>query len=119
MPQQNSHGQPVGPTVENWSPRPLPGRHPLIGRTCRVEPVDVGRHAGDLFAAYHTAPDDRDWTYLPLTRPESQTDCATYLAETAASSDPLRFVGIVRFGDQELERVQPDALPVGRWARSM
>jgi len=91
MTQCNTHGQPIGPVVENWTARSLPPRTPLIGRTCRVEPVDVGRHSDDLFAAYSTAPDDRDWTYLPSERPASKAAFATYLADMAASPDPLHY----------------------------
>ncbi len=91
MTQRNTHGQPIGPVVENWTARPLPPRTPLIGRTCRVEPVDVGHHSDDLFVAYSAASDDRDWTYLPSERPTSKAAFATYLADMAASPDPLHY----------------------------
>ncbi len=94
MTQPNIHGQLIGPVVENWTARSLPPRTPLIGGTCRVEPVDVGRHSEDLFAAYSAAPDDRDWTYLPLERPTSKAAFATYLAGMAASPDPLHYAVI-------------------------
>jgi RimJ/RimL family protein N-acetyltransferase len=94
MTQPNIHGQLIGPVVENWTARSLPPRTPLIGRTCRVEPVDVGRHSEDLFAAYSAAPDDRDWTYLPSERPTSKAAFATYLAGMAAASDPLHYAVI-------------------------
>jgi RimJ/RimL family protein N-acetyltransferase len=57
---------------------------------CRVEPLDPARHAEDLFKAYHLAPDDRDWTYLPSE--ERPTDLAAFrdhLAAEAAKDDPL------------------------------
>ncbi len=91
MTQRNTHGQPIGPTVENWTARPLPPRTSLIGCTCRVEPLDLGRHSDDLFAAYSAAPDDRDWTYLPSKRPTSKAAFATYLAGMAASPDPFHY----------------------------
>jgi len=94
MTQPNIHGQLIGPVVENWTARSLPPRTPLIGRTCRVEPVDVGGHSEDLFAAYSAAPDDRDWTYLPSERPTSKAAFATYLAGMAAASDPLHYAVI-------------------------
>lgn len=94
MTQLNVHGQLIGPVVENWTARSLPPRTPLIGRTCRVELVDVGRHSEDLFPAYNAAPDDRDWTYLPSERPTSKAAFATYLAGMAASPDPLHYAVI-------------------------
>ena len=128
MPQQNSYGQPIGPALEDWTPRPLPSRTPLIGRTCRVEPVDVERHANDLFAAHFTAPDDRDWTYLPLNRPGSETDFAAYLADIAASPDPLHYAVIdtelgKAVGTAALMRIDRDngSIEVGfvRWSPLM
>jgi len=128
MTQPNIHGQLIGPVVENWTARSLPPRTPLIGRTCRVEPVDVGRHSEDLFAAYSAAPDDRDWTYLPSERPTSKAAFATYLAGMAASPDPLHYAVIESgsgkaVGTAAHMRIDPgnDAIEVGfiRWSPLM
>jgi RimJ/RimL family protein N-acetyltransferase len=64
----------------------------LQDRYCRLEPVDVQRHAADLFAAFMEAPDGRDWTYLFVERPETETLLRQYLATLAASEDPLHYV---------------------------
>ena len=64
VPHYNQWGQPVGPQVDGWQPRPLPQRITLAGRSCRLEPLDVGAHAGDLYQANATD-DGRMWTYLP------------------------------------------------------
>src|SRR5436305_350862 len=47
----NAFGQPLSYRVDNWTPPPRPSREPIVGRTCRVEPLDVDQHAADLFAA--------------------------------------------------------------------
>jgi RimJ/RimL family protein N-acetyltransferase len=60
----NEHGQPVGPPVEGWTPRPRPSDAPMQGRFCRLERFDAGRHLEALFAAY-AEDDGRMWTYLP------------------------------------------------------
>ena len=60
----NEFAQPVGQPLPEWTARPLPGRVVLNGRFCRVEPLDLDRHADDLFAAYSLAADDADWTYV-------------------------------------------------------
>lgn len=88
---QNAYGQPIGPAVDNWQERARPGRTPMSGRYCRLEPVDVERHAADLFEAYMLAPDGRDWTYLFVERPEDLAACRAYLAKAAASNDPLHY----------------------------
>lgn len=85
----NSHDQPVGPTVEGWTPRPLPTHAPIDGRFCRIEPLDADCHARDLFAAYAQAPDGRDWTYLPAERRGDFLGFKTDLKAQAASLDPL------------------------------
>ena len=64
-PHFNALGQPVGFPVDDWTPRPLPPRTPMIGRLCTVEPLDPDRHAAQLFAAYAEDTEGRMWTYLP------------------------------------------------------
>ena len=66
MPDDVNHlGQTVGPLVPNWQSRPPPPRTPMVGRYCRVEPLDIEKHAVDLFAAYAADRHNRIWTYLP------------------------------------------------------
>jgi RimJ/RimL family protein N-acetyltransferase len=63
----------------------------MIGRYCRLEPVSVGRHEADLFAAYLDAPDGRDWTYLFHERPTDPEEFHSYLTKLESSEDPLHF----------------------------
>lgn len=86
---QNTFGQPIGPDLPDWSPRPLPPRAPMCGRTCRVEPLDAERHAADLFSAFSAAPDRRSWTYLGGILPETQAAYRAELNGMAAGADPL------------------------------
>ena len=87
----NAYGQPLGPPVAGWSAREKPARTSLVGQYCRVEPVDVERHASQLFDAYALSPDDRDWTYLFTERPTSVVECVAHVEKLAASSDPLHY----------------------------
>jgi len=87
----NAYGQPIGPPVEGWTARVRPPRTPMAGRYCRLEPLDAGRHAADLYSAYAEAPDGRDWTYLPVERPADPGAFRAYLQTAAASGDPLHF----------------------------
>ncbi len=82
-------GQPVGPALPDWTPRPRPPRTPLEGRICRVVPLDPGAHTAGLFATYSAAPDRSGWTYLPDTMPESEAELRERLESRAASEDPL------------------------------
>lgn len=85
----NAYGQPVGPPLPGWTPRPLPPAAPMVGRYCRLERADADRHAAELFAAYAEAPDDRDWTYLPVERPADASSYAAWLRQAAAQADPF------------------------------
>lgn len=72
MPEINAYGQPVGDVVPGWhGAQPLP-RTPLQGRVCRLEPLNAERHCDDLFLAYQQAADDRDWTWLGASRPDTR-----------------------------------------------
>src|SRR5438128_9921940 len=56
---------PVGFRVNGWKSPPRPPRDPMIGRTCRVEPLDTAAHAAQLHAANLLHASHRNWTYPP------------------------------------------------------
>jgi len=83
-----------------WQPaRPL-SRVALEGELVRLEPVDVARHAGQLFAAQSSAPEL--WEYLPYGPFESESAFRVWLTERAASSDPLFYAIIERLSGRAL-----------------
>ena len=92
MTQLTNHlGQPVGRPVEGWTPRPRPQRTPMEGRLCRLEPLDVDRHAEALHAANSLDVEGRNWTYLNY-GPFADLQAYRRWIETAASGeDPLFF----------------------------
>jgi RimJ/RimL family protein N-acetyltransferase len=108
----NEFQQPIGDPVTGWQPRERPARVTIEGQFCRIEPIDLDRHAADLFEAYGTAADSRDWTYLFA---EPFTDFAAfreYLAKAAASTDPFHYAVIDRasgkaVGTFALMRIEP------------
>ncbi|NCV22104.1 MAG: hypothetical protein EBV45_09165, partial [Chloroflexi bacterium] len=84
-------GQPVGFDVPGWTARPRPGRITLTGRTCRLEPLDPGRHAHDLFTANADDASGRMWTYLPVGPFDDEPTYRTWTEWATASEDPLFF----------------------------
>lgn len=109
---RNEFGQPVGPAVEAWTERARPSRAPMEGRYCRLEPVDVERHAAELLDAYREAPDGRDWTYLFVDRPADAATFRAYLAKAASSNDPLHYTIVdtgtgTAVGTAALMRIEP------------
>ncbi|WP_072249786.1 GNAT family N-acetyltransferase, partial [Klebsiella pneumoniae] len=79
MPEINEYGQQVNDLVPGWQGAQVLRRTALNGRFCRLEPLDVDRHAADLFAAYALG-DNSDWTWLASTRPESVAATAHWIA---------------------------------------
>ena len=86
----NSLGQPIGFPVAGWTARPRPLRTPMVGRACRVEPLDVARHAAELWQAYGDAVQQaRNWTYLGTEPFAGFAGYRAWLERVAAGDDPL------------------------------
>jgi RimJ/RimL family protein N-acetyltransferase len=80
-------GRPVDPT-KNVRPE----RKIMHGDYCTLEPLDPARHAVDLFAASHGQPgQERIWDWLPSGPFPDFVTFDQWLADCAASSDPLFF----------------------------
>lgn len=84
----NALGQPVGFPVTDWTRRQTPPLTPMSGRYCVVEPVDVERHAGDLYAANSLDTEGRNWTYLSDDAPPDLGAYRTWLRKMSANTDP-------------------------------
>jgi len=81
--------------VPGWRGARTPEREAIEGRTCRLEPLDVERHADALFAAYFADPgadpQGVNWTYLPYGPFASRADYRAWLADRQASRDECFF----------------------------
>ena len=77
-----------------WKPAQALSRVALEGELVRLEPVDVARHAGQLFAAQSSAPEL--WEYLPYGPFANETAFRVWLTQRAATSDPLFYAIIER-----------------------
>ena len=85
----NNLGQPIGPPLPGWEPRPRPPRTAIDGRFCRVEPIDPHRHAADLFGANADDRDGRNWTYLPYGPAAHLEDYRRWMERFCCGDDPL------------------------------
>ena len=79
-------------------PRPRPERLSLDGDDVRVEPLDPGRHASDLFRLGHdgTPEAEQSWEYMPYGPFASEVEHRAWLETQEASEDPLFFTVVDR-----------------------
>jgi RimJ/RimL family protein N-acetyltransferase len=78
----------------HWKPARLPDRSPLEGETVRLEAVDPERHGEQLFASL--TGHDELWDHLAYGPFADQAAFEAWLAERAASSDPLFYAVVDR-----------------------
>ena len=88
-PRTNEFGQPIGPPVPGWTARPRPPRTAIVGRYCRVEPLDAERHASGLEASDRLDPERRNWTYLGRETLHGVAAYRVWAEQAAKSEDPL------------------------------
>lgn len=90
----NPLGQRVGAPLPDWQARAWPEATTLVGRTCRLEPLDAARHAADLFEADAADTDGASWTYLPYGPFVSFAAYRGWVVDMAARSDPQMYAVI-------------------------
>lgn len=86
---QNHLGQPIGFPIDKWQECPLPPQTSMIGRYCRVEPLDPDAHAPDLYSAYQEDQEHRIWTYLGYGPFYSLDAFLAWLKQDCTQNDPL------------------------------
>jgi RimJ/RimL family protein N-acetyltransferase len=78
--------------LSNWKAPPFPPRKVLEGAYCRLEPLDVKRHGGDIAAAFLGA--DSVWDYLPVEQPKDRAAYEAFLASMVERTDIVPFAVI-------------------------
>lgn len=84
----NALGQPVGVAIDAWQPPPRPSGEPMIGRWCRIEPLDPHHHAKDLYTAHALDATGATWTYLPYGPFQALGAYREWIDSVAEASDP-------------------------------
>ncbi|MDN0077206.1 GNAT family protein [Crenobacter sp. SG2303] len=87
-------GHPLGLPVPDWQGAPFPPRRVLSGYYCRVEPLEVERHAESLWAAMQLPGAERNWAYVTYGPFERFADYRDWLAGMAAQRDPQFYVAV-------------------------
>lgn len=109
----NQFGQPIGAPLPEWKGAKTPDFQLLDGKYCRLESLNIDRHSADLFEAYSTAEDGRDWTYLTAGPFPSLEEYRQYLSTVVDKSDPMHFAIIDAstakpVGTTSFMRIQPE-----------
>jgi len=89
MTRVNELGQRIGEPLPDWRAPPRPPDTPMAGRLCRLERLDPGRHADELFTAARLDTDDRNWTYLPYGPFQSLKAYRGWMEAECLSDDPM------------------------------
>jgi len=79
----------LGEPVPGWKGAQRPPRDPMIGRLCRVEPLDPARHAAELHDANMRDASQRNWDYLPYGPFATLEDYTAWATAVAAAADPM------------------------------
>ena len=87
-PEVNAVGQILGFRVDGWTPPAWPSLDAMEGRTCRLEPLDLGRHGAGLHHANLLDTQHRNWTYLPYGPFARFEEYAGWLRSVAGKDDP-------------------------------
>jgi RimJ/RimL family protein N-acetyltransferase len=84
----------------------------MLGRWCRVEPLEPERHGESLFASYALDREGRGWTYFPYGPFADRRAFRAWLDEMATKDDPLFHAILDESGDAAglaaLMRISPD-----------
>ena len=110
----NDLGQPIGFPVDDWQACSHPRGAIMQGKLCRLEPVDVDKHARDLFAAFRQDQDCRNWTYLPYGPFATEEELCVWMRSACLGDDPCFFSIIDLKTEQAVGiasylRIEPDA----------
>ena len=85
----NHIGQEIGFTVDDWHECQLPSRTDMNGRFCRLEALNVDKHAEGLYHSFSKDTNQHNWTYLPYGPFNEYESFYLWLKDICLSTDPL------------------------------
>jgi len=99
-------------SLNPWVAPPRPVHTPLVGRWCRLEPLDLARHGESLFEASMAPGAEERFRWL-FEIPRPRADFDAWLQKASAEQDPLFFAVVDAAtgraeGRQALMRITPE-----------
>jgi RimJ/RimL family protein N-acetyltransferase len=96
----NQLGQSISFPLPDWARPSTPSREPMQGRFCRLEALDIDRHAAALFKADAADADGGSWTYLAYGPFSDFPSYRNWLTTNCLGEDPL-FFAIIDQSDRQ------------------
>ena len=84
----NDLGQPIGFPIPDWHACKRPPKTSIVGNYCRVQTLDIEKHAEDLYQAYGNDQDQSNWTYMPYGPFDNFADFKAWMSNTCCGNDP-------------------------------
>ena len=84
----NDLGQAIGFPITDWQACERPPKTSIIGHYCRVETLNIEKHAEALYQAYGNDKDQSNWTYLPYGPFDNFADFKTWMNTACCGNDP-------------------------------
>ena len=88
---KDEFGKPISFPVPGWEPARSVECKVLHGRLCRVEPIELERHARSLFEANSLDPQGTNWTYLSYGPCPTWESYTAWMTQVCLSDDPVFF----------------------------
>ena len=89
---KNSLGQAIGSPLTDWQACERPPKTAILGNYCRVEALNIEKHAEDLYQAFAKDQDHSNWTYLPygpFNGDDGFDEFKAWMNSTCSGQDPL------------------------------
>jgi len=90
----NHLDQPIGFPIDGWQACESPPRSPMVGRYCKLVPLELDAHATQLYEAFAEDKEHRLWTYLPYGPFDSFEAYFEWMKLECTSADPLFYTVI-------------------------
>ncbi len=112
---KNSLGQAIGSPLTDWQACERPPKTAILGNYCRVEALNIEKHAEDLYHAFAKDQDHSNWTYLPygpFNGDDGFDEFKAWMNSTCSGQDPLFHTVIdlktnIAVGIASLMRIEP------------
>src|SRR5688500_1785838 len=91
MLKKNEFDQITGHEVINWSAKERPEKIRIKGTFCILEPLDINKHAKDLYESLLIDNKGESWTYLPYGPFQSLEEFKVWLEHTSSEKDVLLY----------------------------